>query len=414
FDVRGRTFEEALTWSDAKALGPRAHFSAASRPAALTVDGVVLDDAGVYRCRADFSNSATRNSRVNLTVIVPPHSLNVYDISGKKVNSSIGPLLEGDNMVLKCEVRGGRPEPTVSWFANGRLLDGAVDDGTPKVIVNRLDVSRVTREHLNTTYRCQASNTRLVDPKHHDPLSVRLHPRPLQLPADEEARFECLTLGSRPQAVVTWWKTRRGGLEEHHFGAPHVDTRDNDTMAWSRLTFRPKAADDGATIRCHADNPHLDGSGIEDSFTLNVVHPPVVELRLGDTLNPGNIKEGDDVTFSSGERVGPYHDTKLYLSGGNNKKPQMFYGCRKNGQPVTHNLSQGVILSSKSLVLQRVTRRQAGGYTCHASNERGNTTSRPVHLRVKRQKSPPLAAPAFLPLFALNLTPKDDHDNKLY
>ncbi|KAJ1528321.1 hypothetical protein ONE63_006742 [Megalurothrips usitatus] len=51
--------------------------------------------------------------------------------------------------------------------------------------------------------------------------------------------------------------------------------------------------------------------------------------------------------------------------------------------PVTHNLTQGVILSSRSLVLQRVTRRQAGGYTCHASNERGNTTSRPVHLRVK-------------------------------
>ncbi|KAJ1528323.1 hypothetical protein ONE63_006744 [Megalurothrips usitatus] len=126
----------------------------------------------------------------------------------------------------------GRPEPTVTWFANGRLLEGVVDASTPKVIVSRLDVSRVTRDHLNTTYRCQASNTRLIDPKHHDvqldlrlkPLSVHLFPRPHQLPADEEARFECVTRGSRPQAVVTWWKTRRGGQEEHHFGAPHVST----------------------------------------------------------------------------------------------------------------------------------------------------------------------------------------------
>lgn len=379
FDVRGRTFDEALTWSDAKALGPRAHFSASSRPAALTVDGVVLDDAGVYRCRADFSNSATRNSRVNLTVIVPPHSMAVYDISGKKVNSSIGPLLEGDNLVLKCEVRGGRPEPTVTWFANGRLMDGTVDASTPKVIVNRLDVHRVSRAHLNTTYRCQASNTRLIDPRHQDvrldlklkPLSVRLYPRPAHVPADDEARFECVTHGSRPQAVVTWWKTRHGGhgaREEQHFGAPHVDTRDNETMAWSVLTFRPKAADNNATIRCHADNPHLDNVGLEDSFTLNVVHPPVVELHLGDTLNPSNIKEGDDVYFECSIHSNP---------------PKHRITWFHNGQPVLHNLSQGVILSSKSLVLQRVTRRQAGGYTCHASNERGNTTSRPVHLRVK-------------------------------
>ena len=62
----------------------------------------------------------------------------------------------------------GRPEPTVTWFANGRLMDGTVDASTPKVIVNRLGVHRVSRAHLNTTYRCQASNTRLIDPRHQD------------------------------------------------------------------------------------------------------------------------------------------------------------------------------------------------------------------------------------------------------
>ena len=56
----------------------------------------------------------------------------------------------------------------MSWFANDRLLDGALDASTPKVVVSRLDVARVSRQHLNTTYRCQASNTRLIDPKHHD------------------------------------------------------------------------------------------------------------------------------------------------------------------------------------------------------------------------------------------------------
>jgi hypothetical protein len=32
------------------------------------------------------------------------------------------------------------------------------------VVTNRLEVPRVTREHLNTTYKCQASNTKLKTP----------------------------------------------------------------------------------------------------------------------------------------------------------------------------------------------------------------------------------------------------------
>lgn len=46
--------------------------------------------------------------RAFLYVPVPPHSMTVFDISGKKVDASVGPLLEGDHLVLKCEVRGGK------------------------------------------------------------------------------------------------------------------------------------------------------------------------------------------------------------------------------------------------------------------------------------------------------------------
>jgi len=59
----------------------------------------------------------------------------------------------------------GKPTPTVSWFVNDRLVDGLLETTSHHVVVvNRLEVSRVTREHLNTTYKCQASNTKLVLP----------------------------------------------------------------------------------------------------------------------------------------------------------------------------------------------------------------------------------------------------------
>lgn len=69
FDVRGRSFAKALYWSDEKVFGPRAYFQTVSKPAALALDSVSLEDEGMYRCRVDFKNSPTRNYQVNLTVI---------------------------------------------------------------------------------------------------------------------------------------------------------------------------------------------------------------------------------------------------------------------------------------------------------------------------------------------------------
>lgn len=69
FDVRGRSFNKALQWSDPGAFGPRAYFATVARPAALTLSSVQLDDEGVYRCRVDFKNSPTRNFQIKLTVI---------------------------------------------------------------------------------------------------------------------------------------------------------------------------------------------------------------------------------------------------------------------------------------------------------------------------------------------------------
>lgn len=69
FDVRGRTFSQALTWSDPDVFGPRAYFVTLTKPAALTLDGVQLDDEGIYRCRVDYKTIPTKNFAINLTVI---------------------------------------------------------------------------------------------------------------------------------------------------------------------------------------------------------------------------------------------------------------------------------------------------------------------------------------------------------
>lgn len=47
------------------------------------------------------------NVEINF-IAVPPHQILVYDASGRDVAGAVGPLQEGDNLVLTCEVRGGK------------------------------------------------------------------------------------------------------------------------------------------------------------------------------------------------------------------------------------------------------------------------------------------------------------------
>ena len=67
-DVRGKPFTGAKHWSAEAPFGKRAHFRTVSEPAKLVVDEVKVEDQGVYRCRVDFRNSPSRETRLNLTI----------------------------------------------------------------------------------------------------------------------------------------------------------------------------------------------------------------------------------------------------------------------------------------------------------------------------------------------------------
>ncbi|CAH0400438.1 unnamed protein product [Chilo suppressalis] len=371
FDVRGRSFNKALQWSDPVAFGPRAYFATVARPAALTLNSVQLDDEGVYRCRVDFKNSPTRNFQIRLTVIVPPHQMLLYDKSGADVSGVVGPLEEGAALVLVCEVRGGRPEPVVTWLIDGSSAPQYIGVKTDThVVVNRLELQHLKREDLNTTFKCRAANTILVPPQEKTvrlemnlaPLSVSLLSRPQQFVAGAVTTLRCVAEGSRPSAQIIWYKDNKS------FEREKVTDYSNDTWSVSSLTLTPMPSDNGAVIKCVASNPSLPTKAIDDHIQLNVVYSPVVTLSLGSTLNPQDIKEGDDVYFECNVKANPReHRISWY----------------HNDRPVTQNMTSGIILSTRSLVLQKVTREEAGGYSCKATNVRGETSSAIVKLRVQ-------------------------------
>ncbi|KAH1015307.1 hypothetical protein HUJ05_013061, partial [Dendroctonus ponderosae] len=69
-DARDRDFSIAEKWSDEKVFSNRAYFLDDRQPAELGIDHIRESDQAVYRCRVDFKMGQTRNSKVNLTVIV--------------------------------------------------------------------------------------------------------------------------------------------------------------------------------------------------------------------------------------------------------------------------------------------------------------------------------------------------------
>ncbi|KAF5299126.1 hypothetical protein FQR65_LT09484 [Abscondita terminalis] len=370
FDVRSRQFNQAKLWSSPAVFGPRAYFRSTTNPATLLISEIQLSDEGIYRCRVDFRNSPTRNSKVNFTVIVPPNRPVIYDGKRRDRTTLLEAYNEGSDVNLICEASGGRPRPNVTWYSENTLIDDSFEFRPDGVVVNHLNFPNIGRQHLNTRLICQASNTILTSPTTNvvilninlKPQTVHILTKEKQVSADKRYEIECRTSGSRPEAVITWWK----GSRPIKRLAKNFSEMNNQSL--SILTFVPVIDDDGKYLTCRAENPSIPDSALEDKWRLNVHYMPVVMLKMGSSLNPEDIKEGDDVYFECNIRSNP----KAY-------KLSWFH----NGAEIHHNVSAGVILSDQSLVLQSVTRATAGEFTCMAANAEGRGTSNPVTLIVR-------------------------------
>ncbi|KAH0568441.1 hypothetical protein KQX54_020899 [Cotesia glomerata] len=160
-----KRLNKAQHWIETKYFDKRAHFFTASEPATLNIKQVEEKDDGEYLCRVDFVASPTRNSKIHLTVVIPPHKPNIIDEHGKTVSAIAGTYREGGDMRLTCLVSGGRPSPTVRWWKGEMLLESKDEPGEfPALRRNTLVVTSLTRADLHAIFTCQASNNNISQP----------------------------------------------------------------------------------------------------------------------------------------------------------------------------------------------------------------------------------------------------------
>ncbi|XP_043581666.1 hemicentin-1-like isoform X3 [Bombus pyrosoma] len=368
-DARGKSIAQAKLWSDSYVFDERATMRTNVDPAKLEIDPLEATDAGVYRCRVDYKNSPTRNQKVNLTVIVPPNKPVIYTGPGKNLAKVLQPFNEGSELSLSCEVIGGSPPPKVTWHFEEETDDTyTLEHGD--TTINHLDITNVTRKFLRARLICRASNTHLVAPLTSEiildinlkPLVVNITNKETHLSALKTYEVECASSGSRPEAVITWWK---GNHQVKHMARNFADS---PNITRSVLSYVPTMEDDGKYLICRAENPVVPNSALEDKWRLLVHYAPIVTIKLGLSLKANDINEGDDVYFECDVQANP----KAYK-----------LAWYKDGKELHQNSTARIFLpSGQSLVLRSVTRNSAGEYSCMAVNVEGKSTSRPVTLDI--------------------------------
>ncbi|OAD53110.1 Myelin-associated glycoprotein [Eufriesea mexicana] len=271
--------------------------------------------------------------------------------SGMKLKDHLGLLIEEERTSVGMGVLAN--SSLLAWYR------------FPKIIVwKAIPITRSHHEEV-ATHRdptcalvAQPAGATCIKVK---PLVVQILTKEPRVSAGKNYDVECRTSGSRPEAEITWWK----GIKQIKKMVQNYALENNQSL--SILSFVPSIDDDGQYLTCRAVNPAIPLSALEDNWRLDVQYQPVVTLKMGKTLNPDDIKEGDDVYFECSVRANPKVHKLAWF---------------KDGKELKNNATAGIVLSDHSLVLQRITRYSAGDYTCLVANSEGKTASNPVTLQI--------------------------------
>ncbi|XP_068225626.1 neural cell adhesion molecule 2-like [Palaemon carinicauda] len=219
-------------------------------------------------CEASNNNITLPTSVVvMIDMLLPPLSVSIRETQM--------PWVAGHEYAAECEVKGSRPQPTISWW-NG---DHRILESTEKISLDgNVKTSRIVLEPRasqdGSLLRCIAEN-RQTDTIMEDVLSLVVHYaptavskfRPDQDASDikegDDVRFECAVIAN-PSASQVSWRHNNDVLIHNESSGIIISSRS--------LVLRNVTRSQAGTYSCHAHN--VIGDGASNNLRLDIKYTP--------------------------------------------------------------------------------------------------------------------------------------------
>ncbi|XP_067083733.1 hemicentin-1 [Osmerus mordax] len=336
--VQGRP-QPTVTWTKSGSrLGARGGSYRVLPTGVLEIIAAVPSHAGRYTCSAR-NPAGTAHKHVTLTVHEPPE---------------IRPMAEEVHVVLHhgtvlpCEAQ-GLPRPTITWQREGVPI--ATGHRLALLSNGALKFSRVTLGDAGS-YQCLAQSEAGVAVGR--TLLVLQVPPVLTVPRVEysavlgqEASLECVADG-QPLPVVSWHKNRK----------PVADGARLHVFANGTLTISATQRSDAGLYTCSAKN--LAGRASHD-MRLDILIPPMIPIGQQEL----SVIQGFQALLPCAAQGSP--------------EPRVSW--EKDGTAVPKLPGKYTVLRSGELIIERAEVRDAGVFTCVATNTAG-TARQDTHLSV--------------------------------
>jgi len=352
----------------------RSQFHPDESRSVLIIKKLLLEDSGRYKCRVDYFLEQTTFHLIDLKVVVPPEKPNIFLENGLSVNNRLSARLNS-SISLKCESIGGFPPPNLTWWSNNKLLDSTFERLNNKVM-NTVTIRSLSRQDVDSVLSCRAVNNNISGIVQTSirldlllaPLSVDILDKEKQPIAGQNRTVTCRVIGARPTPVVKWFKN------DYEIRGSSVTTSENGNITLSSIVISPRmsASLQDNRLSCVAHTPGLSmsspGARLADSWNFTIHYSPIVSVKLGDSLNSSNIKEGDDVYFECNIQASPSVKSVIW---------------NHNAETIHQDKTSGIIISGNSLVVQNIQRQNEGNYSCLAANHVASVESKPIILNIK-------------------------------